>query len=91
MRKIPNFRNEDKKSLYRKICEKTVLAHDDQYLGGLSPQTALQWHQACYFLWKPRLGGTHFSLGGTQTVIWGVTTPKCPPWRRAWGGLICQN
>ena len=46
---------------------------------GLSPQTVLQWHVSCYFLW-----GTIFALGstilvwGAQAVIWGHG-PEMPP------------
>ena len=45
------------------------LAHefcgDNQYLGSLRPQTAIQWHRACYFLWGTILArGAQFSFGG---------------------------
>ena len=43
-----------KKGTFSQNLQKTVLAHeflgDNQYFGSLRPQTALQWHQACYFL-----------------------------------------
>ena len=47
-------------------------------LGGNMPRKALQWHRACYFVFGAQLSlGSHFSLG-SQAVIWGGTTPKCP-------------
>ena len=60
---------QQKKGLYCKICEKTVLAHefwgDNKYFGSLKPRTALQWYQACYFLRAP------IFAWGAQAVIWG--------------------
>ena len=57
---------------------------DDQYFGGLSPRTAIQWHLFCYFL-----SGTILAWGA-QTVIWGGTScdlrghnSGMPPWHRA--------
>ena len=52
----------------------------DQYFGGLTPRTALQWHRACYFLWGTILfWGALFSFGEVQAVIWGGHGPKIPP------------
>ena len=60
-----------KKGLYYKICEKTVLAHefrgDNQYLGSLRRRTALQWHRASNFVWSTILAWGHNSrLGGAR-------------------------
>ena len=66
-----------KKGLYHKISEKTVLAHkfwgDNKYLGTLRPRIALQRHEPIIFfgaqssLWghNSRLGGSSSDLGGT--------------------------
>ena len=67
--KIRKKKGKGKKGLHRKIYEKTIIAHeywvDDEYFGGLRPQTALQWHRASYFLWGTILARKHiFRLGG---------------------------
>ena len=88
LKKCANFRmKQKKKDLYYKICKKTVLAHefwsDNQYLGSLRLQTALQWHRACYFLWGTILAwGAQFLFGGHKQWF-GGTAPECLPWRRA--------
>ena len=65
-----------KKGPYYKICKKAVLSHEfwgnNQYLGSLRPRTALQWHQACYFLW-----GTILALRA-EAVIWGARPWNAP-------------
>ena len=73
LKKCANFhelRGETAKkgSLLQNLQKKTVLAHevwgDNQYLGSLRPRTALQWHQACYFLWGTILAwGAQFLFG----------------------------
>ena len=43
---------------------------DYQCFGGLRPQTAFQWQQACYVFRGTVLAwGAHFSFGGTQAVL----------------------
>ena len=73
-----------KKGLYCKICEKTVLAHefcgDNQYFGSFRPQTPLQWHRACYFLW-----GTILAWGGISSDL--GARPRNAP-RRAGPALL---
>ena len=69
---------------YRKICKKTVRAHefwgDIKYFGSLRPRTALQWHRACYILWGTILTWEETILvWGAHAVIWGGTAPECPP------------
>ena len=80
-----------------KDISKTVLAPkfwgDNQYLGSLRPQTALQWHKACYFFWGTfhawgaqflfGRGDTSSNLGGTSSDL-GGTAPECLPWRWAY-------
>ena len=71
-----------KGGLYRKICEKALLAHafwgDNHYFGSTRPRTALQWHRACYFIWCTILawGGTILVRGGTSSDL-GGTAPEC--------------
>ena len=72
-----------KKGFCCKICEKTVLAHefwgDNQYFGSVRPRTALQWHQAFYFLWGIILAwGAQFSFGVALAVIWGARPRNAP-------------
>ena len=59
------------------------LAHefcgDNQYLGSLRPQTAIQWHRACYFLWGTILAwGAQFSFGGHKQRFGGQGSGMSP-------------
>ena len=64
-------------SLLQNLQKKKELAHefrgDNKYFGSLRLRTALQWHQACYFLWS-----TTLASWGAQAVIWGHG-PELPP------------
>ena len=53
---------------------------DNQYLGSLGPQTALQWQRACYFLWGTILAcGAQFLFGGHKQWFGGGHGPGMLP------------
>ena len=73
--RTPVWNHKKKESLFQNL-QKTVLAHefwgDNQFFGSLRSRTALQWHQACYFLWGA------FSLGVHKQWFGGARPRKAP-------------
>ena len=65
-------------------CESTKLRKDSScsriLFKGLGPRTALQWHQACYFLWGAILAwrGTILVWGGTSSDSGGTPRNASP-------------
>ena len=81
-----HFRGETPKNLGLKDSSSHKFWRDNQYLGSLWPQTALQWHRACYFLWGTILAWEAlFLFVEAQVGILGGHGPGMSP--VAWGLL----